>query len=372
MNLSSIKTGDLIANYPKMCKLLSENQRKGSPRDRQVEDWKRFFNFEKQGHKFKVIEIYQNEKPKIDGRTEGNHSVYVQYTSLLLLDYLCVFYERKTTIEIFNREVISITGLCNENFINNDESFFNELYSDKGIRKSDKNNFYQRANDKINQIIKSTFKQLNNNYKFIEIKEIYILAEKGNSKDTRIATDEEIQIIKQTNDAVLKRLGAKNMFTIYARNQDKIFYSQVKDILLEKYNWTISYKTNKISFIEDVSIHKGKYALTEEKKAEYITIVNQEIHTFLDKQAEKVMAKSNKNNDAYKIKRDIEVNKINTDKPIEKKHRVRPSTSLKIISDMDKFYKLHDKYIENQKYLSSLLIHIETECEGIEDINIFD
>ncbi|MGZ4857391.1 MAG: hypothetical protein ACXVZU_03385 [Methanobacteriaceae archaeon] len=345
MNLSNIKVGDIVANYPKMCKLLEVEHKKRGPRERQIEDWKRFFFYEKQGHKFIITEIHQNEKPKIDGRTKGNNSVYVKYTSALLLTYLLESYHEQelTVIEIYNREVKTIIGLCNEKFIDDSELLFKRLYEDKSITKHDKDNFYLRANTKMNEIIKSTFKHMTKTYKFIEVSQVYSLSISINSeKIQRIATSEEEEIIKNITEAVLIEFESKNMSSIFLKHRTKEFYDRVNELLLEQHGWSNLYRANQITFKGDISALKGEYTLTEEENIKYIHVVNKLTHDFLDRQAAKEIAKDNTI---------VEANS-NDNKNTKIRRGFTPPKRLNVIPD----YARHSNYLRNQKYLSNLLI----------------
>ena len=88
MNLENIKIGDVFANYPAICSALSEPEKRGSPKNRQIASWERFLKFERQGHKFIILEIFSTPVVKTDGRSKGNKSIYVEYTSSLLLNSL--------------------------------------------------------------------------------------------------------------------------------------------------------------------------------------------------------------------------------------------------------------------------------------------
>ena len=362
MDLSKIKVGDHVRNYPKMCALLSVDERGGSPKDRQIEDWKRYINFTKDKHEFIIIEIYPVEKPKIDNRTNGNNSKYVQHTSLLLLSYLledCSYYGTTTTV-FYNKDIKTTIGLCNDRFIDKDESFFNELYDDEdsSITKYDKNNFYQRADNKIREIIKATIKQLNKD-SFIDIKETFIVSEKNSKETNRIATDKEDEIINSVNKAILKRFYKISLFAIYARNLEEQYYERVAASLLSKHKLIIKYKAIHITFNEDVNTLKDKYTLTEESRVESINIVNNTIHEFLDSQAQKNVDKQHKEELKFeaeaKLHREqqreleLERQRIKENKP---RSFATPTSSI-----MTKgIYKYHPNYIKNQKYLSSLLI----------------
>lgn len=61
-----LKVGMEIKNYKYFCKLLNEDIKCSNSKDAQIKEWLRHFNYEKQGHKFIITEIYDTPKEKQD------------------------------------------------------------------------------------------------------------------------------------------------------------------------------------------------------------------------------------------------------------------------------------------------------------------
>lgn len=68
MDCSKLNVGMIVKNYKVMCSLLNESVMSGSSKQYQLRRWKRFFDFDKQGQKFIITEIYETPKEKIDYR----------------------------------------------------------------------------------------------------------------------------------------------------------------------------------------------------------------------------------------------------------------------------------------------------------------
>ena len=74
MDIDKIKelyVGQEFANYRRLCEFLGEKEKGGKSRYLQINNWQRYFNFEKQGHTITIIEIYdepKNKSEKIRGR----------------------------------------------------------------------------------------------------------------------------------------------------------------------------------------------------------------------------------------------------------------------------------------------------------------
>ena len=125
-------------------------------------------------------------------------------------------------------------------------------------------------------------------------------------------------------------------------------------LLLERYGWKVYYKTNLLFFNEEMVVDNSTYELTEEKEAEFKTIVNSKIKEFLDNQAVtrqvKQELKYNHESEEHNAKYSISKNKV-YDK--YDKQRFAP------ISNPCKCFKYRPNYVENQKLLSDLLINLD-------------
>lgn len=68
LDCSNLSVGMTVKNYKVMCSLLNESVTNGSSKQCQLRRWKRYFDFEKQGQKFIITEMYETPKEKIDYR----------------------------------------------------------------------------------------------------------------------------------------------------------------------------------------------------------------------------------------------------------------------------------------------------------------
>lgn len=74
MNLSNIQAGQTFKNYKELCSALGEPVKSGKAKQCQINNWKRYFEFKRDGHKYIIIKIYEAPKPKNDKRSLGNNS----------------------------------------------------------------------------------------------------------------------------------------------------------------------------------------------------------------------------------------------------------------------------------------------------------
>lgn len=110
---AALHPGMVIKNYKVLCSLLKEKEKSGGSKQAQLKEWKRFFNFEKNGHSFLITEIFDSPTPKIDGRSQGNHSLFVKESAHVLL--LALSSNSSSFSHSINQWVIT-AGLANSEY----------------------------------------------------------------------------------------------------------------------------------------------------------------------------------------------------------------------------------------------------------------
>lgn len=72
MNIENIHVGDILRNQRELCDILEVPYKsQGSPRECQLNDFKRYFNWEKLGHKFIITDIYDTPLEKVIKRNNN-------------------------------------------------------------------------------------------------------------------------------------------------------------------------------------------------------------------------------------------------------------------------------------------------------------
>lgn len=78
-NAKKLKVGNIIRNYLFMCDLLGEDIKVGNSKKSQINNWKRFFECELIGHKYKIIKVYDFPLERVIQKGGNNKKYYVQY-----------------------------------------------------------------------------------------------------------------------------------------------------------------------------------------------------------------------------------------------------------------------------------------------------
>lgn len=76
MRIENLHEGQIVKNYKELCKILNVEAKGGASKIAQYKEFDRYFEYEKQGHKYIITKIYENPKERIDNRMNGNNLKY--------------------------------------------------------------------------------------------------------------------------------------------------------------------------------------------------------------------------------------------------------------------------------------------------------
>ena len=296
-----------VKNYKVMCDLLKEDVMAGDSKKAQINRWKRYFEFHKEGQKFVIDEIYEEPFPTDDAR-KRREGLYVKYIELLLLEFLSKQVDYKVTLG--NKEMYRILGMTNDRYdirnrmgsakaneilrqtIMNNEDKFAFTNSPK-ISNFDINNFYFRAEQKLNRILYSALRSMKNRF-LIDYKKVNIIAEYDDDEDSqhldyRESNAYEDKIILEVKNKIIKEMGYDNLTEIMLRYKCDIFYEKFNEYIKEEYGWDKCYPQLRVVYIDDIAkqiplkAEEIKKLSIEDKR----TQLNEEIIKCLNTQAEK-------------------------------------------------------------------------------------
>lgn len=300
------KEDNTIKNYKIMCQLIGEEECTGNSKKAQINRWKRYFEFHKEGQKFVIDEIYEEPFPTDDAR-KRREGLYVKYIELLLLEFLSKQVDYKVTLG--NKEMYRILGMTNDRYdirnrmgstkaneilrqtIMNNEDKFAFTNSPK-VSNFDINNFYFRAEQKLNRILYSALRSMKDRF-LIDYKKVNIIAEYNEDDsqhlDYRESNAYEDKIILEAKNKIIKEMGYDNMTEIMLRYKCDDFYEKFNEYIKEEYGWGKCYPQLRVVYIDDIAkqiplkAEEIKKLSIEDKK----TRLNEEIIKCLNAQAEK-------------------------------------------------------------------------------------
>ena len=281
INTSNLKIGQVVKNYKELCALLGEEVKTGKSKQLQIDNMKRFFEWEKSGQKFLITDIYDTPLPKEDGRSSGNNSKYVKCIELLLLRYLLD--KKDYTATLTKRNWWQILGMINNKYnqIERDKEKREELQKNNPILTSyEIKHFYQRSNKKLQQILFSALNSLSSR-KLIEYEIETVIVKEDDKGKMRyeIATKYEKKAILKEERYILRYvMGYEKIIQVFCRFEQDKYYAKVNERLYELYKWQHYFKRIRIvynqEYISDAINDIGSEIIREELNDKVVSALN--------------------------------------------------------------------------------------------------
>lgn len=281
INTSNLKIGQVVKNYKELCALLGEEVKTGKSKQLQIDNMKRFFEWEKAGQKFIITDIYDTPLPKVDGRSSGNNSKYVKCIEILLLRYLLD--KKDYTATLTKRSWWQILGMINNKYnqIERDKEKREELQKNNPILTSyEIKHFYQRSNKKLQQILFSALNSLSSR-KLIEYEIETVIVKEDDKGKMRyeIATKYEKKAILKEERYILRYvMGYEKIIQVFCRFEQDKYYAKVNERLYELYKWHHYFKRIRIvynqEYISDAINVIGSEIIREELNDKVVSALN--------------------------------------------------------------------------------------------------
>lgn len=281
INTSNLKVGQVVKNYKELCALLEEEVKTGKSKQLQLDNLKRFFEWEKAGQKFIITDIYDTPLPKVDSRSSGNNSKYVKCIEILLLRYLLD--KKDYTATLTKRSWWQILGMINNKYnqIERDKEKREELQKNNPILTSyEIKHFYQRSNKKLQQILFSALNSLSSR-KLIEYEIETVIVKEDDKGKMRyeIATKYEKKAILKEERYILRYvMGYEKIIQVFCRFEQDKYYAKVNERLYELYKWHHYFKRIRIvynqEYISDAINVIGSEIIREELNDKVVSALN--------------------------------------------------------------------------------------------------
>lgn len=331
LDTSGLEIGLVVRNYKELCVLLKQEVKGGKSKQLQLDDFKRYFDFEKAGQKFIITDIYDEPLTKEDKRKLGNNSIYVKCIELILLQYLSK--QDGYTRTFTKRNWWELLGMVNKKYHKIAPKQLQRI--DYKITPFQINHFYLRSNKKLEQILFSTLNNLKNRKLIIwELQTVIVTIDDRGRERYFLALDEHKKQILQVERYILKSvMNFEKMFQVFCNNKQNEYYRLVNEKLNELYGWHHYFKQIKLIYTPEDVMEVIKQSEVDLQKE----ILNQKIINALNDNA-----------------------KEKYDKESQKWQQTR--NNLMIWGDYDEKIQhrklLPDTYLEAQRILTEELINI--------------
>lgn len=286
IDISKLEIGMTVKNYKMLCELLGQEVKSGKSKKYQLEDFARYFEWEKSGQKFIISDIYDTPLTKEDKRKLGNNSIYVQCIEVILLQYLSK--QEGYTRTFTKRNWWEMLGMASHKYGRTPENKLKNL--DYRITSWEVRHFYQRCNKKLEQILFSALNSLKNR-KLItyEIQTVIVTKDKRGKEQYFEATDlQKKQILEVERHILHNIMGYEKMFQVFIRFQQADFYQQVNDLLYQQYGWNHYFKQIKVIYTFD----GVKEALPELEMKLQKELLNKKVVDYLNSNAKDLYEKN--------------------------------------------------------------------------------
>lgn len=246
----NLTEGQTIKNYKELCSTLNMHQSTGATKKRQLENLRRYLEYEKSGQKFIITKIYDIPIEKKDNRIIGNRQIYVKYIETILLNYF--INQNKTECNFRKKELWKMLGMINENFLlyDSDTLPIEKLQEYDGkITQWQINDFFNRVYPKLIQIAESALKNLAKR-KLIIWKEVIVACYTHPTYGTRmyfeVKDSEDLENILKIEYESLHELDCNNIQELFFNKNKAANYKAYANIRNEKLNrkfgWNFIFK----------------------------------------------------------------------------------------------------------------------------------
>lgn len=219
MNTENIEVGMVVKNYKELCTLLGEKVTEGNSRKSQIDEWERYFDYTRQGHKYIINEIYPMPLPKDFSKND----VYTKYVQVILTKYL-----RDTNDRYFTTtKLLKLLGFVNDNW--GDIGLLADFVKTHNCTYQQAKYYYNQLYQHIMSYCVTAFKRCLGRLsqrKYITYKEIYVNDCNGKIREL---TNKEQQLYTDISFELKQEMGIK-LINIY---NAKEYYNKLNERLNE-------------------------------------------------------------------------------------------------------------------------------------------
>lgn len=258
MNLDNICVGMEVKNYKELCGLLGVKATTGKSKIIQLNDFERYFKFEKRGYKFFILDIYTTpiEKPE----RKGNNSIFRDDFRDLMICML--HYNGSGRMLISKSSMYRAMNMVNDNYfeVKNQIPLLSETIE---VPEDSIYEFYENNYEKFRSTVSRNLYYLrrksllmHQSVTVVAVKEVhgtvlvdgsYELEERINY---RIATEEEKQLILKLERETMLGMGCGDLHQLFKNGKWRKFKNAVESKLFEmKSNIQFYYEAFNITWI---------------------------------------------------------------------------------------------------------------------------
>lgn len=229
-NYHKLTEGQEIKNYNQLCNILDIPIKSGNNRKNQIKDFDRYFEYERQGHKYIITCVYD------EPLTKYSRSVLANYIESLVLNMLVDKYRQgENYILLSKNQIYQALALTNNNYIKHtpqrDKLNSNSVMDILEVNQNDLEYFYTNTNSKFKGMLATALKDLENKFivKYTEPTIMCVGWHESQYSKVIEANTEETNLITKHEEIVSKEMGYTSYDDIRKRNLTHILRNEVTD-----------------------------------------------------------------------------------------------------------------------------------------------
>jgi hypothetical protein len=276
MNIDNLKEGMIIKNYKELCKVLEIEPTTSNSKKAQFKELERYINYEKQGQKIIVKEIYQDVKEKVDMRNivkeddkrhDGNNNIYGEDIKQLLLLMMASSMDNEIILPI--SILLNKLSMTNYNYslgrrnqdklsevLEIDEKYVHEFYdtTHSNLKRTLENNLnlLDRKSllrwQTVRMICKKVAVVQYNEFDEIEIDVDTNKVQYNIKEEYSVATKEQDLIILEAENEILEEMKLEDINDVFRHSATEVFYNKVNKIISKKANIKYYFNGYKLIF----------------------------------------------------------------------------------------------------------------------------
>lgn len=296
VDTTQLKIGQVFKNKRNLCEYLGQEYIPNKTASAsQLKEWKRYIDWEKDGQKIIITDIYPTPLDKNDGRVTNGTRIYQNFIEEILLAYMdsqisqgLVHMDERSSYFAFSftrNQLALLLGMINEKYIDKN---IEQYLLDEGYTKFNIKDFFARTEAKFSLVITNALNSMQKR-KIIDYEKNYMIVE---NNQIRVATYDDRSKILDAEKATLVNMKYQSIIEVFAHNNSKEYYRKVNEYVKKHFGWDYCYQSYIILTNNRViDLEKDFYKKNQKNKLE----LNQKLTTFFNTQAKNKVIKSNNN-----------------------------------------------------------------------------
>ena len=298
VDITKLQIGQIFKNKKQLCEHLGQDYISNKTASgAQTKEWRRYFEWVKDGQKIIITDIYDAPLDKNDGRVKNGTQKYQQYIEDILLAYMDSEINKNTNnhnIDGCNdyQFVFTLNGLAllcnmvNKRYVakNIDMVLIDASYSKFNIK-----DFFSRTELKFSLIINNALQNMEKR-KIINYNKVLVIEKDG---EKRVANIHDENDYLNMEKLALTLMNYSSIIEVFIYNKTKEYYSIVDKVIKENLGWDKCYRAYVIN-LNNRSIDLEKDYLQKTNQQNKLEL-NQKLTDFFKNQSKNKYIKSCKN-----------------------------------------------------------------------------